>query len=104
VSEPEPSSTDPAASSTEPAASGSSGGEAAAGGLLTVSSLPRAQVIVDGQFVGWAPMLQHSVSAGDHTVTLVADDGRRYTFRVSLEKGEEVRRVWHFDRSTWVEQ
>jgi eukaryotic-like serine/threonine-protein kinase len=79
-------------------------GDAAAQGLLTVSSLPRAQVIVDGQFVGWAPMLQHPVSAGNHTVTLVSEDGRRYTFRVALDKGEEVRRVWHFDRSTWVEQ
>ncbi len=88
-----------------PAASGSSGaGAADAQGLLTVSSLPRAQVSVDGQFVGWAPILQHPVSPGSHTVTLVADDGRRYTFRVTLEEGEEVRKVWHFDRSTWVEQ
>ena len=73
-------------------------------GLLTVSSLPRAQVVVDGQFVGWAPMLQHPLDPGSHTVTLVAEDGRRYTFRVSIEPDEEVRRVWHFDRSTWVEQ
>ncbi len=77
---------------------------AEAGGLLTVSSLPRSQVIVDGKFVGWAPMLQHPVPSGSHTITLVADDGRRYTFRVSLEEGEEVRKVWHFDKGTWVEQ
>ena len=106
--EPVPGSLDPdpvvEASPEPPPSSAGSGGDAAAQGLLTVSSLPRAQVIVDGQFVGWAPMLQHPVSAGNHTVTLVSEDGRRYTFRVALEKGEEVRRVWHFDRSTWVEQ
>ncbi len=72
-------------------------------GLLTVSSLPRAQVSVDGQFVGWAPILQHPLPPGAHTVTLVADDGRRYTFRVNLAEGEEVRKVWHFDQSSWVE-
>jgi serine/threonine protein kinase len=77
--------------------------EADVKGLLTVSSLPRAQVSVDGQFVGWAPILQHEVDPGSHTVTLVADDGRRYTFRVNLTEGEEVRKVWHFDRSTWVD-
>jgi serine/threonine protein kinase len=73
-------------------------------GMLTVSSLPRSQVSIDGRFVGWAPLLQHPLGAGVHTVTLVAEDGRRYTFRVSLEEGEEVRKVWHFDQSSWVEQ
>ncbi len=86
----------------EPAASSGSADEAR--GLLTISSLPRSQVIVDGKFVGWAPMLQHPVAPGSHTITLVADDGRRYTFRVTLEEGAEVRKVWHFDKGTWVEQ
>jgi len=89
----------------EPASSaGGSGAADDAEGLLTVSSLPRAQVSVDGQFVGWAPILQHRVEPGSHTVTLVAEDGRRYTFRVTLDQGEEVRKVWHFDQSSWVEQ
>lgn len=109
TNQPEPVPAPPVTSpSPQPTQTGSSGAQDQASavepGLLTVSSLPRAQVSVDGQFVGWAPILQHQVSAGSHTVTLVADDGRRYTFRVTLGQGEEVRKVWHFDRSTWVEQ
>ncbi len=95
---------EPAPSVSEPTPPASGGSDAVDDGLLTVSSLPRAQVSVDGQFVGWAPILQHALEPGSHTVTLVADDGRRYTFRVTLEAGQEVRKVWHFDRSTWVEQ
>jgi len=96
--EPEP---PDASSGGEPEPEGSSDSQL---GLLTVSSLPRSQVSVDGQFAGWSPMLQHQVAAGPHTITLVAEDGRRYTFRVTLTAGEEVRKVWHFDRGMWVEQ
>jgi serine/threonine protein kinase len=75
----------------------------AARGFLTVSSLPRSQVIIDGQLVGWAPLLQHATTAAEHTITLVADDGRRYTFRVDVEADRELRKVWHFDQAEWVE-
>jgi hypothetical protein len=71
--------------------------------MITLSSRPRAQVILDGEFVGWSPVLQHAATAGSHTVTLVAEDGQRTTFRVNVVAGEEVRKVWLFDSKTWAD-
>ena len=75
--------------------------DADADGLLTVSASPRAQVMVDGEYVRYTPVFQHSVPAGPHTVLLVAADGRRKTFKVDVAAGEEVRRVWLFDEERW---
>lgn len=103
--------------SPEAVSSGSGDGSAPAGepagddgplveteqGLLTISSVPRAQVILDGQFLRWVPVFKHGTVPGSHTITLVTEDGRRHTFRVSVEADEEVRRVWHFERGEWAE-
>ncbi|MFH1468147.1 MAG: PEGA domain-containing protein, partial [Pseudomonadota bacterium] len=94
----------PEVTTSPPAAAPRSGeGAAVAQGLLTLSSRPRAQVIVDGEFVGWSPVLQHAASPGSHTITLVTDDGQRTTFRVTVAAGEEVRKVWLFDSKAWAE-
>jgi hypothetical protein len=66
--------------------------------------MPRAQVIVDGQFVRWVPLFQYPIAAGSHTVTLITEDDRRHTFRVVVPAGQEIRRIWHFDRGAWAEQ
>jgi len=75
-----------------------------ASGLLTVSSLPRSKVVVDGQFVRYTPLFQHGLPAGEHTVLLELDDGRRHRFMVDVPEDGEVRRIWHFDQATWVER
>lgn len=73
-------------------------------GLLTVSSLPKARVSVDGRVVGQTPLYQYSLPAGSHRVVLTAEDGRSKSFNLDLGGGEEARRIWHFDREEWVER
>ncbi len=75
-----------------------------ASGLLTVSSIPRSKVILDGQYLRYAPVFQYEVPAGVHTVTLVTDDGRRTHFKVDIVADKEWSRVWHFDNKDWVGQ
>lgn len=70
-------------------------------GLLTVSSVPRARVMIDGQYVRFTPLFQHALAPGPHTVLLVAEDGRRKTFRVELTAEQETRKLWLFEEERW---
>ena len=47
------------------------------------------------------PYFEHEFPAGSHVVTIQALDGRRKTFEVDLEAGDEIRKVWDFDRGEW---
>jgi serine/threonine-protein kinase len=73
-------------------------------GLLTVSSLPKAKVSVDGKVVGQTPLYQYSLGAGSHKVVLTAEDGRSKSFSLNVSSGEESRRIWHFEKEEWVER
>ncbi len=81
----------------EPATAG-----ATAEGLLSVSATPRAQILIDGKYIRFTPLFQHSLPAGVHTVLLVTADNRRKTFRVDVPAAAEVRRVWLFDADSWA--
>jgi hypothetical protein len=70
-------------------------------GVLTVSSMPRAQVMVDGVYVRYTPIYQYSVSSGSHSILLVTEDGRRKSFKVDVIPGSETRRIWLFDEEKW---
>ena len=83
---------------------GESGAAVGGEGLLSVSSTPRAQVMVDGAYVRFTPLFQHSVTAGQHTVVLVTEDGRRKSFRVDVAEGRELRRIWIFDENRWADE
>lgn len=97
-----PSSPSPAPSSP-PAATAGVGATAAQGATsLTISSEPRAQVLIDGVFVRYTPLYRYRCEPGPHTVTLVVDDGRRTTFRLEVAEGEQLRRVWSFERGDFV--
>lgn len=72
-------------------------------GILTVSSIPRSQVILDGQFIRLSPLFRYKVDAGGHTVTLISEDGRRITFEVDIQAGKETRKVWSFDEGDWID-
>jgi diacylglycerol kinase family enzyme len=74
-----------------------------ANGSLTISSMPRAQVMIDGEYVRVTPIFQHSVTAGTHTVLLVTEDGRRKSFRVEVSADHETRKIWLFDEDRWSE-
>lgn len=77
---------------------------APADGMLTVSSMPRAQVLIDGQYVRYTPLYQYEVSAGSHSILLVTEDGRRKSFKVEVVGGAETRKIWLFDEERWSEQ
>jgi hypothetical protein len=70
-------------------------------GLLTIGSDPRAQVMVNGQYVRYTPVFEYAIAAGTHTVLLVAEDGRRKSFKVTVEPNEETRKIWLFDEDRW---
>ena len=73
-------------------------------GLLTVSAIPRAQVIVDGRYVRYSPLFRYEVEAGGRVITLITDDGRRTTFSLDVPDGGEARRVWSFEDGQFVSQ
>lgn len=58
-------------------------------GMLRLSSLPAAHVVLDGRPVGMTPKLL-PVSAGEHTVLFVHPDLGRRTLRVSVEEADKV--------------
>lgn len=70
-------------------------------GLLTVGAKQDAEVYVDGTYVRKVPLVRKEYAPGHHVVTIQALDGRRQTFEVDLEPGEESRWVWDFDRGEW---
>ncbi|MFT5686024.1 MAG: hypothetical protein ACI8RZ_006979, partial [Myxococcota bacterium] len=75
----------------------------AARGLLTIGSIPRAQVLIDGGFVRYTPLFKYQISAGSHTVTLISETGERTSFTVGVLADDEVRRIWSFEDNDWVE-
>ncbi|MBN2798379.1 MAG: protein kinase [Deltaproteobacteria bacterium] len=70
-------------------------------GMLTISATQAAEVYVDGKFIRNIPLVRREFDAGHHIVTIVAMDGRRKSFDLELVAGEEVRKVWDFDRGEW---
>ena len=70
-------------------------------GKLTIGSLPGGEVYVDGSYVRKTPLAKKEFPAGSHTVTIVAEDGRKKTFEVELNDGELQKWIWDFDRGDW---
>lgn len=71
-------------------------------GLITISSLPRADVYVDGQLVRKSPLFKHEVNAGARAVRLVTADGRSHTFKLDVRDGSDIHKVWSFDDGRFV--
>jgi serine/threonine-protein kinase len=92
----------PVAPSPEIAPSGAPGGAVVAMGLLTVSAAPGSfEVYMDGALMNKGPLSRQEIPAGSHTIMIIADDGRRISFPVTVEPDREVRKNWDFDRSEW---
>lgn len=68
----------------------------AAKGLLSLGAVPRAQVQIDGVFVGYTPLHDHSVAPGTRTVTMVAENYRAKQFTLDVPSGGKVTRVYYF--------
>jgi hypothetical protein len=60
-------------------------------------------VLIDGTYVDYTPYFQQKSAVGSHTVVLLAEDGRRKSFKVAVGAGKETRRVWLFDEERWGE-
>jgi len=71
-------------------------------GLLTVSSLPRSKVSIDGEFVRFTPLYRSELPGGQHTVTLQTEDGQIHRFDVEVVPGKLTNRVWSFSQEDWV--
>jgi hypothetical protein len=63
-------------------------------GALVIHSVPWARVYVDGRDTGRnTPIRDLPVSAGDHEITFVTEDGAEHRTRIHVEPGETVRVV-----------
>jgi hypothetical protein len=59
--------------------------------------MPYATIYIDGARRGVTPILRLPLAPGTHTVAAVTADGRRRSFRVTIQPGREARRrrlVW----------
>jgi len=68
---------------------------------VTVSSMPRATLAIDGEMRGRTPQVGLSLPPGKHTITLAADDGRRTTFTIDVVEGRSNRWIWDFESTTF---
>ncbi|HET8935433.1 MAG TPA: PEGA domain-containing protein [Polyangiales bacterium] len=67
-------------------------------GTLRINSRPWSQVFIDNKPVGTTPLLNVSVSAGEHSVRLVNSVfGMRKTFDISVGAGENISQVVSLD-------
>lgn len=75
--------------SVDPAAASGPGNT----GTLRITSLPWAQVFVDGRMVGYTPQRGIRLTPGEHAVQLVNPEfNMRKTLQVQIARGEEVTR------------
>jgi hypothetical protein len=70
--------------------------------VVTISSIPRARVSIDGEFVRTTPVFRHTIKAGAREVRLQTDDGRSHTFTLDVRDGADINRVWSFETDGWV--
>jgi eukaryotic-like serine/threonine-protein kinase len=64
----------------------------AAPGKLYVDARPWATIYIDGSKIGQTPILGATISAGDHTLKAISEDGKSKTMRIKVEPGGTVRR------------
>lgn len=63
---------------------------AARGGLRVTSTVPGAEVLLDGQSIGTAPVSQGEIEAGEHTVVVRAQGHRDWERRVTVRPSVEL--------------
>ena len=69
------------------------------GASLTLGALSaKAAIYVDGQLLSPPHGVSRQVDPGRYVVRMVAEDGRSVSFSVELAAGDDVRRIWDFER------
>jgi serine/threonine-protein kinase len=61
-------------------------------GKLFLDARPWATIYIDGRKVGVTPLVGVTLTAGEHTIKAVAEDGRTKTMRVMIPAGGDARR------------
>jgi hypothetical protein len=64
--------------------------EAARGGLRVTSSIPGAEVLLDGQSIGTTPLSHGEIEAGEHTVVVRSQGHRDWERRVTVRPAVEL--------------
>ena len=77
---------------------------AAQRGLVSLGAVPRAQVQINGQYVGDTPLYEYEVPPGTLDITLAASNYRTKRFTLEVTPGADVKRVWYFAEENWYEQ
>jgi hypothetical protein len=71
-------------------------------GRVTISSLPKAKVYIDGDFVRSTPLFRYTIPAGARDIELRTADGRSHQFRLNVRDGADINRVWSFEEARFV--
>ncbi len=68
---------------------------------LVVYSVQPGEVYLDGKLLRPPLSKGTQVTPGRHVVSIVEDEGRRYSFPVQVDAGYKVTRIYDFERNTW---
>ena len=71
-------------------------------GRITISSIPRAQVYVDGKLIKSTPLFKHDVPAGARSIELKTNDGKTHSFKLDVRNGADIHKVWSFSEGKFV--
>lgn len=101
-----PTSRPAATSSRKTASAAPAAGEAPAASVaswpLTVSSVPMgAEVYVDGRKIGATPLRGAMIPEGDHTLKVVAGDGRSASKSIRVSERSPRQYIWRADGDSW---
>ena len=71
-------------------------------GRITISSIPRAEVYVDGKLIKSTPLFKHDVPAGARSIELKTSDGKTHSFKLDVRDGADIHKVWSFNDGKFV--
>jgi len=70
-------------------------------GKISIGSVQAgSEVYIDGQFIRKVPVVEE-LKVGSYDINVIAPDGRRKSFKVTVRPGDTTRKVWDFDRGGW---
>jgi hypothetical protein len=71
-------------------------------GRITISSIPKSRVTVDGRFIRESPLYEYELESGAHVVVLETADGQRRSFKIDVLPGQTLRKTWSFEDNAYV--
>ena len=71
-------------------------------GHITISSIPTAEVYVDGRLIRRTPLFRHQVPSGALQIELRVKDGRSHRFSLNVGNHADINRVWSFEEAKFV--